>query len=539
LYSLKENIHYFLNIFLMELFFTFIIGGGVGAGILYFFFVKEGSKVQQEQEKKLSLLHTKISDTEITLKNKQLEIKELEMKAKNEAQEILSEAKNEAKEIRFELEKERARIEQREKNTEKNEKALDAKTEQLEEMKQSLQQKLEDIKTQEEELSKSKEIQRKKLEEIAKFSEEEAKEQLMKEVEDLTSEVLLKQMKKKESEIEEDSKKTAQKIIAQAIQKYAAEVATERMTTVVELPSDEMKGRIIGREGRNINAIESATGVDIIVDDTPNVVTISGFDLARRFVAKTVMEKLIEDGRIQPARIEEVAQSVRAEANEMMKQLGEEAVSELGLSQVHPDLIKVLGRLHFRTSYGQNQLKHAVEVAYICMNIANELGYDPEKAKLAGLFHDIGKAVDHEIEGGHATIGYEILKKYGVDEEIAYAIGSHHEDMPINTTLGYIVCAADAISGARPGARKESTEAYIKRLKNLENIANEFAGVKQTFALSAGREIRVIVNPENIDDYHCKKLALDIAQKIEKELSYPGQIKVHVIREIREVTYAK
>jgi ribonuclease Y len=516
-----------------------ITGALIGSLSVYFFFLQEENKKLLKKEKALSKIKKEEEDLQIKLQNKKLEIKELEIQAKNNSQNILSEAKTEAKELKLEIEKDRARIEQREKNLEKQEKNLDEQFKSLETQREKFNEKQEKLSEEKEVIKEKREELQEKLEQIAELNKEEAKDLLLKQVEDLSRDVLLKQMSKEEQKIKEESKKRSQNIIAQTIQKYSAEVATERMTTTVDLPNDDMKGRIIGREGRNINAIEAVTGVDIIVDDTPNVIMISGFDLARRFLAKTIVEKLIEDGRIQPARIEEVAQQKKKELNEMMQELGEKAALDLGLTNLHTDLIKILGRLHFRTSYGQNQLKHSIEVAYLCMNLANEIGVDPEKAKLAGLFHDLGKAVDHEIEGNHAEISAEILKKYNIEEEVVKAVASHHEDTKIESPLGFIVCAADAISGARPGARKESFEAYIKRLKNLEETANNFKGVKQTFALQAGREVRVLVDPEKLDDYQAKKLALEIAQKIEKDMNYPGQIKVQVIRETRKTEFAK
>ena len=319
----------------------------------------------------------------------------------------------------------------------------------------------------------------------------------------------------------------------------AAPQATESTVYTIHLPSDEMKGRIIGREGRNINAIEKATGVDVIVDDTPEAIVISAFDPVRRYIAKLALEKLITDGRIQPSRIEEVVKDAKKEVAKMIKESGEQAVYEVGVAGLPDDLVKLLGRLRFRTSYGQNVLKHSVEVAFIASMLAAEVGADQNIAKKAGFLHDIGKAVDHEIPGSHALIGRDIAKKFGMSPEVVHAIEAHHEDVPFKTTEAILVQSADAISGARPGARRESFESYIKRLEELENIANTFKGVEKSFAIQAGREVRIMVIPEEIDDLSAIKLSKDIAHKIEKELKYPGQIKVNVIRETRAVEYAE
>ena len=517
-----------------------IIFGIIIGGIFTMLFLKskESSKIILE-EKKLLDIKNQVLEQDTIFKNREIERKTLFNQAKDESRSIIEKAKAEASELKINLEKEKTRIETHEKTLEKQEKQLDSKVSSLENQKNQLTKKEEELAVELKKLKESNNKQKEALASIANLSEEEAKNLLLEQVEKDVKDVLLKQMEKTESDLKKDAEKNAQKIICQAIQRFASEVASENTTTLIELPSDEIKGRIIGREGRNINTIEKVTGVDIIVDDTPGSIMISGYDLVRRYTAKKLIEKLIEDGRIHPARIEELVTKAQEDTNKIIQEFGEKTLMEMGISNVHPDLAKILGRLRFRTSYGQNQLKHAKEVAYLCMAMANELGIDPEKAKIAGIFHDIGKAVDHEIEGGHAMIGYEILKKYKIDDEIAYAVGSHHEDMPINTPLGFIVCAGDAISGARPGARKESIENYIKRLQELEGIANSFKGVRQSYAMQAGREIRVLVDPSDLDDYESKKLALDVTKKIEKDLTYPGQIKVHVIRETREIEFAK
>lgn len=513
-----------------------LIAGGAAA---FFYLRQESGQSLLRRDKELSAIKEKIFDAQKELNAKQNEVKDKEREASSKAHNIIQEAKTQAKEIKIDLEKDQARIEQKEQLLEKQEKNLDDKFEQLDKQRERLDERQQELSAEKEKYQKANAEQVEALEKIAKLSKDEAEKQLLSKVEDQSKDILLKQIHKAENDLKEDAKKTAQKVICQAIQKYASEVASEKMTTIVEIPSDDMKGRIIGREGRNINAIEAATGVDVIIDDTPNAIMISGFDLARRFVAKSVIEKLVEDGRIQPARIEEITAKKRSEANEMMKDLAEKALMEMNITNLHPELVQIVGRLHFRSSYGQNQLKHAMEVGYICMNMANELGMDPEKAKMAGFFHDIGKGVDHQVEGGHALISAEILRKYGIDKDVVEAVESHHEDVPIQTALGFLVCAADAISGARPGARRESNETYIKRLKGIETAANSFDGVKQSFAVQAGRVVRVMVEPEKMDDYACKKLAMNIAKKIEKDVSYPGQIKVLVIRETRTAEYAK
>ncbi|MEE9225731.1 MAG: ribonuclease Y [Bacteroidota bacterium] len=336
-----------------------------------------------------------------------------------------------------------------------------------------------------------------------------------------------------------EAKKEARKIIVQAIQRTAADHSVETTVSVVNIQSDEMKGRIIGREGRNIRAFEAATGVDVIVDDTPEAVILSGFDPFRREVARVALEQLIADGRIHPARIEEVVEKVRKELEEELIRVGENALIEVGLHNVHPELVKLLGKMKYRSSYGQNMLQHSIEVAYLCGIMAAELHLDPVLARRAGLFHDIGKCVDRTVEGPHALIGFELTKKYNEHPLVAHGVGSHHEDIPMEHPIAAIVQAADAISGARPGARRESVEGYVKRLEKLEGLAKSFDGVAKTYAIQAGREIRVIVEHEKIDDAQADQLAHDIAKKIQEEMQYPGQIKVIVIREVRSMAYAK
>jgi ribonuclease Y len=340
-------------------------------------------------------------------------------------------------------------------------------------------------------------------------------------------------------DVKEDAQKEARNILAQAIQKLASDVTSESTQTIVELPNDDIKGRVIGKEGRNINAFEHLTGVDVIVDDTPNAIMISGFDLVRRYVAKRALEKLVEDGRIHPARIEQIVEETKEQVHQMMKEFGEKAAFEMGITGLHPDLIKIIGRLRFRTSYGQNVLKHSMEVGFLSAHLATSIGADPQVAKVAGFLHDIGKAVDHEIEGSHALIGADILRKYGLPENVIHAVEAHHEEMPLNSPEAFVIMAADAISAARPGARSETVETYIKRLKDLETLATSFKGVEKAYAIQAGREVRVFVKPEIIDDMAAIKLSHELARKIETELAYPGTIKVQIIRETRAVEVAK
>ncbi len=448
------------------------------------------------------------------------------------AEKTLTEAKTEEKQIREKLETAEKRLTEKEANLDKKTEAIDTKRAALE----TRATEVEKIKA---EAENHRDAQKSKLEEIAGLKRDEAKTQLLAEVEKDSADELAKKIREAETKAKEEGDKKAQKIIALSIQRLANEVTSESTVTLVNLPSDDIKGRIIGREGRNITAFEMATGVDVIVDDTPGAVIISGFDLVRRYVAKTALEKLISDGRIHPAKIEEAVKKADAETQDLMKEFGEKAVIEVGVVGLPPQVVKLLGRLRFRTSYGQNNLKHAIEAAYLGSAIASELGYDVKKAKMACLLHDIGKAVDHEIEGPHAVIGANILRKFKLDEDVIHAVEAHHEDVPMESVLDIITHVADAISGSRPGARRESLENYIQRLQELENIATGFTGVEKAFAIQAGREVRVLVNSEKTDDLSSLKLSKEIAKKIEQDMAYPGQIKVNVIRETRAVEYAK
>lgn len=381
--------------------------------------------------------------------------------------------------------------------------------------------------------------QNQRLEKISSMSAEEAKNLLMENMYNRARSDAAAMLQKIREEAKSEAKKIAQKIVINAIQRTAVDHSVETTVSVVQIQSDEMKGRIIGREGRNIRAFEAATGVDVIVDDTPEAVILSAFDQFRREVARISLERLIQDGRIHPARIEEVVQKVQSELEEEIIRDGENALLQLGLNGVHPELVKHIGRMKYRSSYGQNLLQHSIEVAYLTGFMAAELGFDQNLAKRAGLMHDIGKTVDKSIEGPHALLGYDLAKKYKEHPIVVNAIGSHHEDIEMEHPIAALVQAADAISGARPGARREPLESYVKRLENLETLAQSFEGVAKTYAIQAGREIRVVVEPDKVDDEFSNQLAFDIAQKIENEMEYPGQIKVMVIREVRKIAYAK
>ncbi|MFH1033788.1 MAG: ribonuclease Y [Pseudomonadota bacterium] len=377
------------------------------------------------------------------------------------------------------------------------------------------------------------------LEQIASLTQEQAKAQLIQSIEDQARHEGAKTIKRVEQETKEASAKKAQEILAMACKRYAGDYVVEKTVSVVTLPSDEMKGRIIGREGRNIRAIEAATGIDLIIDDTPEAVILSGFNPMRREIARLSLERLIADGRIHPARIEEVVKKVTTEVEASIKEAGEQATFDVGVHGIHPEIVKLIGRLRYRSSYAQNVLQHSLEVAFLCGIMASELGINPKHAKRAGLLHDIGKAVDHEIEGPHALIGADLAKRHGEKPHIIHAIQAHHEDIPPESVLAVLVQAADALSGARPGARREMLESYVKRLEDLERIANSFTGVSNSFAIQAGREVRIVLEAEKTTDDQALLLSHDVARKIEEEMMYPGQIKVTVIRETRAVDFAR
>lgn len=470
-------------------------------------------------------------------------VEEARKNAKSKAREIVLEAKEENQKLRTALDAEikdrRRELSIQEKRVNQKEENLEKKNDALEKKDQTLTQKISEYEKKSAEIQELKRQQVEALEKISGMSQQEAKALLIRDLEQEARHEAAIMVKEIEQEAKDTAEKKAKNIVASSIQKIAADHVAETTVSVVALPTDEMKGRIIGREGRNIRTLETLTGVDLIIDDTPEAVILSSFDPVRREVARIALEKLIVDGRIHPARIEELVDKARKEVDATIKQEGEAATFETGVHGLHPELVKLLGRLRFRTSYGQNVLRHSIEVSHLAGVMAGELGIDVALAKRAGLLHDIGKAVDHEIEGSHVTIGADIAKKYKENEDVIHAIMAHHGDVDAQTIVAQLVQAADAISAARPGARRENIETYIKRLEKLEEIANSFNGVDKSFAIQAGREIRIMVKPEVVNDAGMLLVAKDIVKKIESELEYPGQIKISLIRETRAVDYAK
>lgn len=463
--------------------------------------------------------------------------------AETAKKEILLEAKEEVHRLRNDFEKEsrerRSEQQKIEKRLLQKEESLDRKSEGIEAKENKYNKKLKDLEDREEKIDDLIAEQKRKLEEVSGLTQEEAKRILMNDVEKEAKHEAAMMVKEIEHQAKEDADKKAREIIGYSIQKLAADHVAETTVTVVELPNDEMKGRIIGREGRNIRTLETLTGIDLIIDDTPEAVILSGFDPIRREVARIALEKLIVDGRIHPARIEEMVEKAKKEVEDIIKETGEQATFDTGVYGLHPELVRLLGRLKYRTSYGQNVLKHAIEVSHLAGIMATELGQDPKVAKRAGLLHDIGKAVDHEVEGPHVEIGMNLMKKYKESPAVIHAMSTHHGDYEPESLEAILITAADAVSAARPGARRETLESYIKRLEKLEEIANKYEGVEKSFAIQAGREIRIIIKPDNYNDEQMVILARDISKNIESELDYPGQIKVNVIRETRAIEYAK
>lgn len=458
--------------------------------------------------------------------------KTLMAETKEEIFRLRQEVDKETKERRNELSRSERKLEQKEEN-------LDKKLEQAARREEELRQKSDEIKARADKIALRESELITRLEEIAAMTQEEAKQLLLSEVEAEANHLIGLRLKELEEKARRDAEKKAQDITATAIQRCSVDFTSEISVSVVQIPSDEMKGRIIGREGRNIRTFETLSGVDLIVDDTPEAVTLSCFDPVRREVARLSLERLIQDGRIHPARIEEILEKTQRDVENQINEASEEALIETGVKHIHPELAHLIGQLRFRSSYGQNALHHSLEVSHICGLFAAELGVDELAAKRAGLLHDIGKAVDHKIEGSHAMIGSDIAKRYGETAEIVNAIASHHEEEEPQTIFALLVAAADAVSASRPGARRESLDAYVKRLQKLEEIATSFNGVSKAFAIQAGREVRVAISPETTDEGSMQKLAYDIARKIEDEMKYPGQIKVTLIRETRVVDYAK
>lgn len=486
---------------------------------------EDAEKIGSAEEKARTILDEAIKTAEASKREALLEAKEESLKLKNEQD-------RENRERRTELQKYEKRLLSKEES-------VDRKSESLEKKESSLVAKEAELKKKEKRVDELQEQRVQELERISGLTSDEAKEYLLKSVEDDVKDDTAKLYKQYVSRAKEEAGRKAQEYVVSAIQKCAVDHVSETTISVVQLPSDEMKGRIIGREGRNIRALENATGVDLIIDDTPEAVVLSSFDPIRREVARIALEKLIVDGRIHPARIEEMVEKARKEVELRIREEGEAATMEVGVRGIHPELVKLLGRMVFRTSYGQNALRHSIEVAQLCGLMAAEIGLDVRLAKRAGLMHDIGKAIDHEAEGSHIQIGSELCKKYKEPAVVLNAVESHHGDVEQTSLISCLVQAADAISASRPGARRETLEAYTSRLKDLESITNSYKGVEKSFAIQAGREVRVMVVPEQITDAEMVLLARDISKQIEEELDYPGQIKVNVIRESRVVEYAK
>ena len=507
-----------------------VVAGVVAAAIAFFAGVSYRRKTAEakigsaeEEAKRL------INDA---MKAAQQKRKEALIEAKDEAFQLKAEADKEIKERRSELSRQERRLDQKEE-------AMDRKTAVLEQKETDLAKRSELVEARLDEIEQIKARELDKMETIAGLTAEDAKQLLLNRLDEQLTHEKAMHIAAFETQTKDECDTMARELVSQAVARCAADHSSEATVSVVPLPSDEMKGRIIGREGRNIRALETATGVDLIIDDTPEAITLSSFDPVRREVARMTLEKLISDGRIHPARIEETVEKCRRELELAMKREGEKAVMDVGVHGIHPDMVKLLGRLRYRTSYGQNVLNHSLEVAYLSGILAAELGVNVTQARRAGLLHDIGKALDHEIEGSHISIGVDIAKKYKENPAIIHAIEAHHGDVEAKTPLAFIVMAADAISAARPGARRENLESYIKRLESLEEIASGFEGVERSFAIQAGREVRIMVKPDAINDDALILLAHSISQKIEETLDYPGQIKVNVIRESRAVDYAK
>lgn len=499
-----------------------VVGLVIGALLIYLWLRSQGGQSSLAAQ----------AEADRILADAQAQQKEIVLEAKDEAHRIRSSAEQDLRERRADVQRMERRIQQKEET-------LDRRIEQQEKRERQLQQRDEEIEARSSQVDELIAQQRRELERVAGMSHEEAAEVMMRKIEMEMRDEAARMIRQIEQQAREEADERARKIIVNAIGRWASDQVSESSVSVVPLPSEEMKGRIIGREGRNIRALEMATGVDLIIDDTPEAVILSGFDPVRREIARNALSKLIQDGRIHPARIEEMVEKARTEVDTTIKEEGERAAFEAGVHGLNPDLIKSLGRLHFRYSMGQNVLKHSVETAHLCALMAAEMGADANVARRAGLLHDIGKGVSHEVEGPHALIGADIAKRLGQPPKVVHAIAAHHFEEEPQTVEAFLVQAADAISGARPGARRDTLESYVKRLEALESIANSFEGVEKSFAIQAGREVRIVVKPDDVDDLAAARIARDIVNKIEETLEYPGQIKVMVIRETRVVDYAK
>ena len=507
------------------------VAGFVVGGIIFFFVGQAVRKRTAEKE---------IGSAEEEAKRI---INESIKSAESKKREMLLEAKDEIHKSRAEFEREnkerRADLKSQERRLQQKEESLDKKLDAHEKKEEDLAKKVEAVQQQQAEVAAIKRSQLEMLEKISGLSQEDAKAYLLRNVEEEVRHETAVKIKEIETQMKDEADQTAREIIATAIQRCAADHAAETTVSVVPLPNDEMKGRIIGREGRNIRTLETVTGVDLIIDDTPEAITVSSFDPVRREIARRALEKLIADGRIHPTRIEDMVEKAKREVDQVIKQEGERATFETGVHGLHPELVKILGRQKYRTSYGQNVLNHSIEVAHIAGLLASELGEDITLAKRAGLLHDLGKAVDHEMEGSHVQLGVELARKYKESPAVIHAIEAHHGDVEARTVIACLVQAADAISAARPGARRENVENYIRRLEKLEELTSSFKGVEKAYAIQAGREVRVMVKPEDVSEDNMVLLARDIAKKIESELEYPGQIKINLIRETKAVDYAK
>ena len=497
---------------------SLLLGGFLGHQLRQRAAIKSANSIEQQIKRKLE-------ETEAR-------VKEEVSRAEKKAELILSEAKKEEKEKKASIERTEERLLKKEDLLNKDESLLRQKSEELKAVTEKLAQESEDIKTLRQSVSQE-------LTKVANLTPEEAKKKIMAQVEESHKGELLDMLKKLEREKKEEIEKRSIDIIATALQRYSRAHISDITTTIFTLPSEDLKGKIIGREGRNIKALERITGVEFIIDETPDAILISSFDPVRREVARLTLEKLVKDGRIQPAKIEEKAEESRQEINKRTQEIGEEAVYEVGILGLPKEIVHLLGKLHFRTSYGQNVLTHSIEMAFIAGMMAEELGISADIAKKGALLHDIGKAIDHEVAGNHVDLGIKILKKYDIDPRVIEAMQSHHDDYPFASPESFIVATADIISAARPGARRGTLEKYVKRLEDLEKITSSFEGVKNSYAVSAGKEIRVFVVPEKVDDFGALRLARDIASKIESDMKYPGDIKVTIIREVRAVEYAR